>query len=529
MSLALFFSITHSRGNVCSLPPPALVADRSGESGEFRRVPLSQRIEILGICCVCGAWRVRGRGGSPKEARKMRRLEKKPIELSVHPRVLAALREDARAAASLLEQQGAEPPLASPIAAWLIGVSLGETARGGTEATRAVGVVRATPGRTLTEDLGAFFFFFFSLVSSPASECMGRAVRASSSSLADGRTLRNDNHQQRRRRRCSPAASRSSAPPPSSFPLPRPLPLPAPRSPTQPRPRRRPLAQRRGGPLPGGTSRSRSTPGAARPCGSAEGSPSRSPRKNTVGPRRRQRRRRTASSSRPPSPRSRALDWSTHGSPSAFRRSAAGPSGSEVGLKGRQRASRSSAVTAPLKTPGTLRSSSTMPAAATARGAPPPPGALLLLLSLPLLPALAPSCSPGTGRRPSRAPSSPPCSRPRTRAPRRRPRCSGRAGGGDALQRRRQSSSPLPPPPARAPPVGAACAGRGSSSWTRWRSIRRPQRRARPLRRCGLPSPGSSGRRWQRRRRQRARRPLLLARSLLCALAPFCSRAFPYS
>jgi hypothetical protein len=91
----------------------------------------------------------------------MRRLEKKPIELSVHPRVLAALREDARAAASLLEQQGAEPPLASPIAAWLIGVSLGETARGGTEATRAVGVVRATPGRTLSEDLGAFFFFFF--------------------------------------------------------------------------------------------------------------------------------------------------------------------------------------------------------------------------------------------------------------------------------------------------------------------------------------------------------------------------------
>jgi hypothetical protein len=357
---------------------------------------------------------------------------------------------------------------------------------------------------------------------------MGRAVRAASSSLADGRTLRNDNHQQRRRRRCSPAASRSSAPPPS-FPLPRPLPLPAPRSPTQPRPRRRPLAQRRGGPLPGGTSRSRSTPGAVRPCGSAEGSPSRSPRKNTVGPRRRQRRRRTASSSRPPSPRSRALDWSTHGSPSAFRRSAAGPSGSEVGLKGRQRASRSSAVTAPLKTPGTLRSSSTMPAAATARGAPPPPGALLLLLSLPLLPALAPSCSPGTGRRPSRAPSSPPCSRPRTRAPRRRPRCSGRAGGGDALQRRRQSSSPLPPPPARAPPIGAACAGRGRSSWTRWRSIRRPRRRARPLRRCGLPSPGSSGRRWQRRRRQRARRPLLLARSLLCALAPFCSRAFPCS
>jgi hypothetical protein len=91
----------------------------------------------------------------------MRRLEKKPIELSVHPRVLAALREDARAAASLLEQQGAEPPLASPIAAWLIGVSLGETARGGKEATRAVGVVRATPGRTLSEDLGAFFFFFF--------------------------------------------------------------------------------------------------------------------------------------------------------------------------------------------------------------------------------------------------------------------------------------------------------------------------------------------------------------------------------
>lgn len=91
----------------------------------------------------------------------MRRLEKKPIELSVHPRVLAALREDARAAAPLLEQQGAEPPLASPIAAWLIGVSLGETARGGTEATRAVGVVRATPGRTLSEDLGAFFFFSF--------------------------------------------------------------------------------------------------------------------------------------------------------------------------------------------------------------------------------------------------------------------------------------------------------------------------------------------------------------------------------
>ena len=86
------------------------------------------------------------------------------IGLSAHPCVLAALREDARAASSLDGTDASSPPLA----AWLIGVPFREgkeeaTRGGGRESgiIRVVGVVRLTPGRTLSEDLGEFLIFFF--------------------------------------------------------------------------------------------------------------------------------------------------------------------------------------------------------------------------------------------------------------------------------------------------------------------------------------------------------------------------------
>lgn len=78
------------------------------------------------------------------------------IDLSVHPSVLAALREDGRAAASFLEPDAAATT-ASPLSAWLIGVSFRDKA---SSVVRVVGVVRLTPGRTLSEDLGEFFYSF---------------------------------------------------------------------------------------------------------------------------------------------------------------------------------------------------------------------------------------------------------------------------------------------------------------------------------------------------------------------------------
>ena len=78
-----------------------------------------------------------------------------PIDLGVHPRVLAALREDAQNAVALTEDASASYPASSPIAAWLIGLSLaGEGAAKTSTTLRVFGVVRPTPGRTLSEDLG---------------------------------------------------------------------------------------------------------------------------------------------------------------------------------------------------------------------------------------------------------------------------------------------------------------------------------------------------------------------------------------
>ena len=82
-------------------------------------------------------------------------------DLSVHRGVLAALVDDARIAASLTEQ----PDVSSPLSAWLVGVSLRDDKTSGKDSTtRVTGVVRVTPGRPLSDDLGerrSFLFFPF--------------------------------------------------------------------------------------------------------------------------------------------------------------------------------------------------------------------------------------------------------------------------------------------------------------------------------------------------------------------------------
>lgn len=77
--------------------------------------------------------------------------------VSVHPSVLAALLEDAKAG----ETEASDAPPAAAVAAWLVGLSLRDRENGNVSTTRVVGVVRCScPPRPLAEDLGAFFFFF---------------------------------------------------------------------------------------------------------------------------------------------------------------------------------------------------------------------------------------------------------------------------------------------------------------------------------------------------------------------------------